>query len=94
MDVPSTLLTGEITALALRVSCAFAFAVNASATQKTLQRTLCNGQRGSHVYAWFFRSVSCEAVDAAALCCLLQTVYVACRPLRCAAVDLKPMALS
>jgi hypothetical protein len=45
VDVPPTLLTGEITALALRVSCAFAFAVNTSATQKTLQRALCNGQR-------------------------------------------------
>ncbi len=55
VDVPSTLLTGEITALALRVSCAFAFAVNAklcnaenSATQKTLQRRkLCNAENSA-----------------------------------------------
>ena len=89
VDVPSTLLTGEITALALRVSCAFAFAVNAklcnaeNSATRTLQRTT---KRGSHVsYAWFFRSVSCKAVVAAALWCLFHVadcvhcpLYVAC----------------
>ena len=89
VDVPSTQLTGEITALALHVSCAsrplqrhcnveyFATGTLQQQDNVAVVRTSC--------LVRFVRScsVSCKAVDAAALCCQLHvadrcTLSVAC----------------